>query len=442
MKATNWGDFDYASEVHAAVHQGPRRAAHLLLFAIVALFVVLTVWAAFATVDEVTRAQGRVIPSSQIQVVQSLEGGIVKELLVHAGDMVEQDQVLLRIDDTGFSSSMGELQAQRSALQGEISRMEAEMANADEITFPEGFAEQFPEVVQREQDLFRTRHDSLESQLNIVRQQAEQREQELDELKSKESQFSSSLNLARQELAINAPLAERGVVPQVDMLRIRREVTDLEGELRTTQTSIPRAESAIREAYGRVEDTFLTFQSDTQAALNKSKGDLAVLDESLRGASDRVARTEVRSPVAGIINKLNVTTLGGVIQPAQTLVEIVPLDDSLLVEARVRPSDVAFLRPGLDAMVKFSAYDFSIYGGLRGKVERISADTMVDEKTGEQYYQVVVRTDETHLGTEEHPMPIIPGMQASVDILTGEKTVLHYLLKPINKARDEALRER
>ena len=434
-------DFDFAGELDAALHQGPRRITHLLLAVILLLFVTAGAWASWATVDEITRGDGRVIPSRQMQVVQTLDPGIVEEILIGAGDLVEPDQVLLRIDDTGFASEMGELDAQRRALLGQIARMQSELNGDEAPVFPDGLAEEAPQVIADERELFFARREELENQLNILRQQAEQREQELGELRAAEDQFATGLSLAHQELAVYNSLTP-GVVPRVEILQVRQRVNELNGQLEQTRVAVNRAEAAIREAHQRIEDQFLQFRAEARRELNARRAELAVIDERLRGATDRVVRTDVRSPVAGIVNRVNVTTVGGVVQPGEDLIEIVPIEDSLLVEARIRPADVAFLRPGLPAVVKITAYDFAVYGGLDGEVERISADTIVDEETGESFYQIAVRTQDAVLGNGEEDLPIIPGMVASVDILTGERTILEYLLNPLQRGLSEALTER
>ena len=439
-QSNRWEDLDFASEIEGALRRGPHPATRLFLFIIAAVFAAFFFWADRAVLDEVTRGQGRVIPTSQLQVVQSLEGGIVKEILVAEGEIVEQGRVLLRIDDTSVSSSLGELRAQQRTLRAQISRLLAEAEGRDAVTFPDDLIAEQPDSVRYEQELFDVRWLGLESEIEILSHQVRQRQQELEELRQQEVSYASSLNLARQELAINQRLG--GIVPEVDILRLRREVNDLQTQLETARTSIPRIESAIEEASERIDDAHLRFQAEARAELNQRRSEHSVIMESIRAAADRVTRTDVRSPVAGIVNSVNVTTVGGVVQPGQRLVEIVPLEDSLLVEVEIRPSDVAFLRPGQPATVKITAYDFSVFGGLEGEIERISADTIDDPETGESFYRVIVRTQQNFLGSEQNPLPIIPGMVASVDVLTGEKTVLEYLLKPLIKAQNEALRER
>ena len=433
-------DYEFASDVDEALHRGARLSTHLLLFAIIGLFAAAIAWASWASIEEVTRGDGRVIPSSQMQIVQSPDPGIVEEILVRQGDRVETGQVLVRIDDTSFSSTLGELTAQQISLRAQIARMRAEVAGDDAIAFGEDLLRDYADVAENERVLFTTRRDQLNSQLSNLRSQADQAEQSLAGLEAHENQLETSLSIARQELGIRLPLGN--IVPQVEILRLRREVNDLEGQLAVTQSEILSAEAAVREAYGAIEESFLRFRSETLGTLNERLSQLAVIEETLRAAEDRVGRTDIRAPVDGIVNRVHVTTLGAVVQPGTDIVDIVPIEDSLLVEARLRPSDVAFVRTELPATVKITAYDFAVYGGLDGAVEWISADTIQDEETGESFYRIHIRTDQNHLGTDAEPLPIMPGMVASVDILTGEKTILEYLLNPINRARSEALRER
>ena len=441
--AALFGATDPLAEVQ---RRGPTLWAHALLAGLVGALAAGGLWASWATLEEVTRGEGRVIPSRQVQIVQTLDPGIVEEILVADGDLVAPGQLLLRIDDTGAASQLGELAARRVALRAQIARFQAEVTGSETIAFPADLSAEAPEIADSERTLFAARRDSLNAELTVLRRQAEQREQELAELQSAEAQQAASLELARQELAVYANMPA-GLVPQVDLLRQRREVNDLGAAVEATRRAQPRADAAIREAYERIEDRFLSFRRDAQAALNEHAADLAVVAEAIRAAEDRVVRTGVRSPVAGVVNRVTVTTVGGVVQPGMDLVEIVPLEDSLLVEARIRPADIAFLRPGLPATVRLTAYDYTVYGALDGVVDRVGADTVVDEVTGERFYRIVVRTEQTHLeGSDgagpDETLPIIPGMVATVDVLTGEKTVLDYLLNPLTRARAEALRER
>lgn len=435
-------DSEYTDDLVAARQYGPGRTPKILLVVICSLIVLGLLWSAIATVEQVTRGEGHVIPSSKIQVVQSLEGGLVKELIVRPGQVVKAGQPLLRIDDTGFASSLGELSAKQTTLTTQIARLEAELRSDETVTFSPDLTAKSPAAVQSEKDLFDARKKNLESQVNVLQERQLQKEQELAELKAKAERSQESLRLAQQELNLNEPLARQGIVPRADFLRLQREVNDLKGELDSAQREIPRAEASLREATQLKQDASLTFQKDTQAELNQRRSELAVIQETLRAAQDRVSRTEIRSPVDGVVNTLHVNTIGGVVRPGDDLVEIVPMDDTLLIEARVKPKDIAFIGPGQRAIVKLTAYDFGVYGSLEGKVERIGADAIVDQKSGESYYTITVRTEESALKSGSKVLPIIPGMIATVDIVTGERSILAYLLKPLQVARDEALRER
>jgi adhesin transport system membrane fusion protein len=418
----------------------PRAFAHLLLVAIAAFFILFFAWASWATLDEVTRGEGRVIPSSQVQVVQNLEGGIVSQILVHEGEIVERGQVLLQIDNIRAAADLRENRKRHLALVGALARLRAEVG-ATGIAFAPEVLAAAGEVVRNERDLFDARQEALASELAILRSQALQREQELAELQRRMSQLEGSYALALEELEITEPLAARRIVPKIDLLRLKRQINDLAGELETTRLSIERVRSASDEAARRIEEKSLSFRAEAQRELNVVQAEAAALEEKIAADTDRVERTDVRSPVRGTIKQLFVNTVGGVIQPGEDLVEIVPLEDTLLVEAKVRPADIAFLRPGQAATVKVTAYDFSIYGGLDAVVEDISADTITDEQ-GERFYRIRVRTSDSTLEKAGTALPIIPGMTTEVDILTGEKTVMDYLLKPILRARYNALRER
>ncbi|MCB2011658.1 MAG: HlyD family type I secretion periplasmic adaptor subunit [Geminicoccaceae bacterium] len=418
----------------------PKLFSHLLLGFIVVIFVGLGSWAAWARLDEVTRGTGRVIPSRQTQIVQNLEGGIVAELMVREGQVVEESEVLMRIDNVRAASDYRETKARYLSLTAAIARLTAEI-NETAINFPQEVLSEARDLAESETAFMGSRQAELEAQLDILRSQVIQREQELAELKTKLNQYDRSYRLASEELQLIAPHAKTGVVSKSDFLQKQREVNDLKGQFEQTRLAVPRVESALREANQRIESAYSTFRSEAQRDLSIRRAELAGIREIIVAGEDRVRRTEVRSPVRGTIKSVHFNTIGGVIQPGDHLFEIVPLEDTLLVEAQVRPADVAFLRPGLPATVKITAYDFSIYGGLAGTVENISADTIVDER-GESFYRMRVRTAESSLGTAEKPLEIIPGMTAEVDVITGEKTVLDYILKPILKARDHALRER
>lgn len=434
-------DLDFMPDVHAATRHRGRRFAYVLTILSVAFFVVMGVWAHYAVLDEVTRGEGTIVPSSRTQVIQNLEGGILAEILVHEGDIVEAGDVLVRVQNTVAQASLQDARAQYLTLRATEARLIAELEGADEIEFPEDVVEEAPVVVADQQRLFEARRRQLEAQINVLEAQARQRKQEVAEMNSRRQQLEQSLALARDELAITAPLVQKGVMPRIDLIRIERQVADLEGEIRTIRTAIPRLQAAEQEAAQRIEEMKLTTRTEASNELNKTRAELKSISQSLFAGQDRVTRTAVVSPVRGTVKDLKINTVGGVIQPGEDIMEIVPLDDTLIVEVRIRPADIAYLRPDQKAIVKISAYDFSIYGGLTAKLERISADTIRDEE-GESFYHVYLRTEENALHHRGEVLPIIPGMTVTAEILTGQKSVLDYLLKPILKAKDTALRER
>jgi adhesin transport system membrane fusion protein len=411
-------DFAFANDIRAAVELRTPKTARLLLTASLALLLVFVVWAHFAILDEVKRGSGRVIPSRQIQVVQSLEGGIVDEIAVHEGDIVQKGQLLMRINDVKFASELGEVRERRAALAARVARLEAEVAGSGNPIFPPELVQTAPSAVQTEKSVFDSHARKLAQDIDVLTQQ--------------KNRLSDTLKILTREVELTRKLYAQKIVPEIEMLRLERQQSEQRGQLAEVEARITTARA--------------TFRAQADEDLAKSRADLAVLDQNIKSAADRVRRTELQAPVYGVVNKIDVTTIGAVVQPAQNLVEIVPLDDTLLVEARIRPQDIAFIRPQQDAVVKVTAYDSSVYGTLKGKVERISADTIVEEKPKdaekpESFYRVIVRTNKNHLGTVEHPLPIIPGMVTTVEVLTGQKSVLDYLIKPARLLREEALRE-
>ncbi len=439
MKSTTY-DQALLSDLRSATTARPPLATTLFLLVIALLVVAFGGWAAYAHIDEVAVGMGKVIPSSQVQVIQNLEGGILADMLVREGEMVEQGQVLLRVDATGFQSELRQNRAKQMALEGQIARLTAETQGRD-IAFPPHILENRPDVAERESALFKSRQSELEASLDGIGQQIEQRRQEVNNLRSREHSLARSLSFAQQELSMSLELAEKGYRSKLEVLKLRQKFTELEGQLDSTRIAVPQAQAALSEAERRLEERRHAHRSQALAELTQYRSELMGLTEALRAQEDRVTRREVRSPVHGIVKHLKVHTIGGVIQPGADLVEIVPVDDQLLVEARVSPSDIAFIRPGQKATVKLTAYDYSIYGGLEAELDHISADSLVTER-GEAYYLIRVRTKQNHLGSDEKKLAVMPGMVASVDIVTGDKTVLQYIMKPLLKTTERALRER
>nr|WP_256352602.1 HlyD family type I secretion periplasmic adaptor subunit [Pseudomonas sp. PDM31] len=428
-------------EVNKALIEDAPRVVRLTIWAIIGFFVFLMLWANFAVIDEVTKGDGKAIPSSKIQKIQNLEGGIVAELFVKEGQIVEAGAPLIRLDDTRFASNVGETEADRLSMLLRVERLSAEVDDRP-LNFPADVLKAVPGQAQSEESLYISRRQQLHDEIGGLQEQLIQRQQELREFTSKQAQYRQQLSLQRQEINMSEPLVAQGAVSPVEVLRLKRAEVETRGQLDATTLAIPRAESAIKEVQRKIDETRGKFRSEALTQLNEARTDLNKAQATGKALEDRVSRTLVTSPVRGIVNKLLVNTIGGVIQPGSDLVEIVPLDDTLLVEAKVRPQDIAFLHPGQEATVKFTAYDYTIYGGLKAKLEQIGADTITDEDKKTTYYIIKLRTDRSHLGSDEKPLLIIPGMVASVDIITGKKTVLSYLLKPIIRARAEALHER
>ncbi|MBZ0068664.1 MAG: HlyD family type I secretion periplasmic adaptor subunit [Thiobacillus sp.] len=431
-EAPNWAtDADWAR-----IDQEPLRARYLLR-SIGIILLVFVLWAAFATVDEVTRGSGKVIPTSQVQIVQAVDGGVVAEILVREGQSVEAGQSLFLIDKTRFVSSLRENRVQYLALLAKAARLRA-LAEDAPFQLPPEVVKEDPQLVEEERNMYDARRRELEAQIAIARQQLAQRNQELVEMRSRREQAAQSYELTARELAMTKPLAASGAVSDVELLRLERDVGRYRGERDQAAAQTVRLQSAILEATRKVQEQEITFRNEMRNELAETTAKLNSLSEGSTALSDRVQHANIKSPVKGTVNRLLVTTVGGVLQPGKEIVEIVPSDDALLLEARILPKDIGFLRPGLKATVRFTAYDFAIYGGLEAVIDHIAADTVTDED-GNAFYLVRVRTLKSSFGKS---MPIIPGMVAEVDILTGKKTILAYLLKPVTRAKSHAFTER
>lgn len=420
----------------ARIQQEPLRA-RALLYTILATFVVLIIWAAFAPLDEVARGDGKVIPSQQLQVMQSLDGGIVEAIFVREGQIVEAGDPLIRIDPTRFIANFRESRAQFFALTAEVARLRA-LTTDNELVFPDELHAEAPHIALQEQQLYETSKAELAAQQNAIKNQMTQRQEELREIQAAEVQFRTTLELTTRELNVTKPLLASGAVSDVDIIRLERDVANLTGELRRSQANIARAEAAIAEAKNKLRETELTMLNRWQSQLAESRAKLESLTEAEAGLADKVKQTEIRSPVRGTVQRLYFNTLGGVITPGRDVLEIIPLDDQLIIEARIPPKDIAFIRPGQTAMIKFTAYDFAVYGGLSAEVQHISADTITDEHEN-TFYLVRLKTHDNGFNDE---LLIIPGMTTQVDIITGKKTVLEYLLKPVLRATSQAMTER
>lgn len=430
-------DLDWAGDADwARLQQEPLRARSLLRLAAAAL-VVLVVWAAFAKIDEVTRGEARVVPTSQVQIIQSVDGGVVEALLVKEGQVVEAGQLLLRVDSTRFVSTLMESQVSQAALQAKALRLEA-LTRGTAFNPPKELVRDAPDVVEQERRLYESRRAEISAQTAIYQSQLVQRQQELNEVRARRDQAERSLALMNQEINATRPMVATGAVSEVEMMRLDQQLARLRGDREQATAQIARVQSAIQEANSKINEVQLTSRNQMSAELSETMSKIASLSQGGVALQDKVKHADIKSPVRGTVKRLLVNTIGAVVQPGKEVVEVVPLDDTLILEVQITPKDIGFLRPGQPAMVKFSAYDFSIYGGLEAEVFLIGADSVLDEK-GNAFYHVRVRTLKSSLGPN---LPIIPGMVAQVDIMTGKKTVLSYLLKPVLRAKANAMTER
>lgn len=418
----------------------PSAGASVLLLSLIGLVAAFIVWAFFASLQEVTTGRGRVTPASKIQVVQNLEGGIVREVLVREGAFVREGDVILRIDPTLAGSSLGEAREKMMGLVALIARLEAEVEGR-QLLFPAEISNGRPDLVSHQREHYDARRKEIEAAIAVLDLQESQRAQEIREARSRIETLRRALVIAEEELGILRPLERSKAVSRSELLVSEAKVNETRGALEATSLAIPRLEAAMAEAGRRRTERIEAFRGEALQRLAAARVEHSALAEISRGSEDKVARTTVRAPTAGIVKTVLVTTPGQVVQPGHSLVEIVPANDTLLVEAQVRPQDIAFLRPGQDALVKITAYDFSIYGGLAAKLEHIGADSISTDK-GETYYLIRVRTEKAHLAHGTGTLPIIPGMVAEVDVITGSKTVMGYLTKPLVRMRQTALRER
>ena len=418
----------------------PARGLNVLMQTLIAMVAVFVVWAACATLQEVTSAQGRVIPATKIQVVQNLEGGIVRDVLVREGAMVREGDIILRIDPTIAGSTLGEAREKQLGLQMMVARLEAEV-DGKPLAVPGELSGLRPDLLAEQRNIFEARKAELDAALSGLELQEKQRSQEAVELEAKLVTLRRALELSQEELNLMRPLEKTKAASRTEVLAIESKVNDLDGSVTAAELALPRMHSAIQEVRDRRQERTSAFRSEALQKLSSARVELAALSQAALSSEDKLARTTVRAPVSGIVKTVHVNTPGQVVQPGRDLIEIVPLNDTLLVEAQVRPQDIAFVRPGQEALVKLTAYDFSIYGGLKGVVDRIGADSITTEK-GETYYMIRVRTDKSTLAYKDTALPIIPGMVANVDVITGSKTVMAYLTKPLTKLRHEAMRER
>ncbi|MCH1556824.1 MAG: HlyD family type I secretion periplasmic adaptor subunit [Pseudomonadales bacterium] len=437
MKSVEVDAVEWGRDAELGMAEERQLSGRGLLYAVGVTVTLLFIWSAFAEIDEVTRGEGKVIPSRQVQIIQSQDGGVVSELLVTEGQIVQTGELLIRLDRTRSESSFREKLIEFEALTVKEARLRAVIENQP-FAPPAELMTKVPRIVAQEQALYRSSREEVRLKKEIAGQQLTQRQEELNEIDAKVVQLRRGLELAEQKMALTRPMVATRAVSEREIIDLESEVNRMQGDLNQALAQISRVTSAISEAEQKVQEVELVFANQVGEELTTTLAKLNELAEINAGLSDRVQQTEVRSPVTGTVKQLYFNTIGGVVMPGREMIEVVPLDDTLLMEVRIQPKDIAFLLPGQEALVKFSAYDFVVYGGLDGTVERVGADTIMDED-GNPYYEVNVRTGEPSFGQDK---PIIPGMTVEVDILTGKKTILEYLMKPVLRAKQYSLSER
>ena len=434
-------DRKYLSDINAAVLFGVPIRYHLLSVIIICFILTAMYWAKHAMLDEVTRGTGKVVPTIQIQTVQNLEGGILTEIYVQEGSLVDKGQILMRLDDVQFSGKLAESKLKYYELLANHTRLAAEVENK-ELVIPDEIQKKYPILAKRTTQLYQSNVDQHKATIHILEEKVQQKKQAILEQRAKINQLRIGLGLLRKEIDLSEPLVPEGAISEVEILRLKRSENEIKGELSATEHSIPRLKSELQEAKDMILESNIKYRAEVLTEHNEVKADLDQISALLASMEDRVARTQIYSPVKGTVKQIKINTLGGVVRPGMDLIDIVPTEDRLLVEAQIRPSDIAFLHPGQTAMIKLTAYDYSIYGGLEATLTHISADTIYDPEKEQDFYIIRLITDENSIAHGGQTLDIIAGMIVDVDILTGEKSVLDYILKPILKTRDKAMKER
>lgn len=433
-------DYQFMRSVSAAVLEDtPHRLRSVLIFWLITVFIFF-LWAALAPIDELVRGDGKVIPGGENQMIQHLEGGMLSAIMVKEGQKVKADDVLLKVDNLKSSSTYESSQYKSAELRAKIVRLRAESTGGSFSPSAKDVQE-IPMQIMQERSLFSSNQERLQSQIASLQDLYHQKQVELVEAQGHINEQKHALDLIREEVAISEPMVAQGIKPRVEFLKLQRELSDVNERYNSVRASIPRLRSAINEISSKMREARSEYVTKARLELNEAATELQRVGAESSALADQVTRTVIKSPINGIVQKIYVNTVGGVIKPGDNLIEIVPTEGGLLIEAKVKPSDIAFIYPGQKAVVKVTAYDFSVYGSLDGVVSTISPDTETDEKEN-VYYIVRIQTNQKYLGTKEKPLKIIPGMMVNVDIITGEKTVLEYMLKPLLKAQQYTFSER
>ena len=433
-------DYEFMSSLSAAVIQSTPRKIRLVLYFWIIAILSFFVWANFAIIDEITRGDGEITPSGENQIIQNLEGGIVKEILVKEGQTVKKGQILLKIDNQKSNSTFMANEIKANSIKAKVIRLQAESSGKNFIVTKD-LLNKIPIFIANEKSLYKINIQQVRSKLNALKEQLVQKKNELSEVRLQLTHYKSSLRMINEEVSMTEPMVKKGISSKRDFLKLQREANEINSKYTATKKSIPRLKSAIKEVADNADEVLLKFRSDAKIKLNEAATELRGLQSNFTALQDQVTRTVVRSPMNGIVQKLFINTVGGVLKPGADIMEIVPSDQALLVEVKIKPADIAFIYFGQKAIAKFSAYDFSIYGGLDGKVVNISADTIKDNN-GDVFYKVRIKTNKNYIGNSSQPLKIIPGMTVNVDIITGKKSVLDYILKPILKTKQYTFTER
>ncbi len=427
--------------LHPDLDRGPRRAS-LILVASLAGFVFLALaWMSFSKLDISVHAVGQVIPSSRIQLIQSLEGGIVRQLDVHEGQLVKRGQLLAYVENRQYDADLGEGQQNQFALEAAMARLDAELAGRAPV-FSANLSAKAPDLVAKQRSLWSTRLQERDDAVETARRQVAQRKEELAEAKTRIESMTSMMASARENLAIEEKLLAQGAGARTDFLHAQQEVSRLQGDMDAARIAVPRIQAAIQEGNSHAAEVVSRYRSEASRERSDVEAKAAALGERIASSQDRVTRHELRSPMDGVVNRLLINTVGGVAKPGETIMELVPVQDTLLISARVKPSDIAFIHAGQVASVSITAYDSSIFGKMQAKVQRVGADAILDERKEQSYFEIWLETDRNYLGKPEERLTISPGMAADASINTGKRTLMEYMLKPVVKTFDKALRER
>ncbi|MBN2782329.1 MAG: HlyD family type I secretion periplasmic adaptor subunit [Campylobacterales bacterium] len=435
-------NLEFVSSLSSAIVEKHSRSSRIMLNTIFVVFMLLIVWASFAQIDEITRGDGKVVPSSKVKIVQNLEGGIVSEILVKNSQMVKKGTPLLKIENKQYESSYIQSGLKLDELKIRAKRLECEAKGCENYEIKdEQLLSENKKLIENETILFNSHMRYLQNQIDMVKEQIKQNDSMVQDFTKILSRLKNKQKLLKEEIGLITPLVKKGIESRIELIRLEKDNEGISSEIETKTLELVKAKSVKTELLQKIDDLKISFSNRAQQELNEVISEISQILNEKSKFKDQVTRTLVTSPVNGKVKRLLINTIGGVVKPGEDLVEIVPIEDELIVEARIKPKDIAFLYPDQKAIIKFTAYDFSIHGGLEAKLTGISADTIEDEK-GNSFYLVELKTTNKFFDDEQNSMKIIPGMTVTVDILTGKKTIMEYILKPIFKAKDNALSER